>query len=55
MGRWGWGGGYGYGRYNQPGKKAQAASLSTATLRRIIAQQKAAVAKKYGGTRRKPK
>jgi hypothetical protein len=36
-GRWG----YGWGRSYQPGKKAQAASLSTATLQRIIAQQKA--------------
>ena len=39
--RYGWGGYGGYGRSHQPGKKATAKSLSTATLQRIIAQQKA--------------
>ena len=39
---WGWRyGGYRSRGWGQPGKKAQAASLSTATLQRIIAQQKA--------------
>ena len=41
----GWGFYRGYGRYGgysqQPGKKATTASLSTATLQRIIDQQKA--------------
>jgi hypothetical protein len=40
---WGWGRGYygGYGGHRQPGKKAQAASLSTTSLQRIIAQKAA--------------
>ena len=38
---WGFYRGYGRSYHSQPGKKATAASLSTATLQRIINEQKA--------------